>query len=376
MFKIAHINISAYRVLRILVLFMQHNTLSLSGLGQLLINDPLIAKVYTPETLLRYINTLQHMGCQFKRIYHQHQYQYQLQSYPFASQFSKAQMEGLWAFIQHLDATPLQQHLIKDNPWQVALQLFSKQLKYQCSIDNGTHNPTMDDVGLLQSNVITTIQTLLNNLALQSNNSSLLPTQPTLQVVLPMQCQQFKAYCQQGQLLQVQFKCKAISKIAPELQSTAVQGQLNTLTVAPWYVNDTDTEPKLYGYNWHTHTKIVLLISQIVSVKQLAQRCHSHVAVEDVNTPQQWVEFKLSGRLAKTYRPYPQEKCWLVNTEDKAWPQLMVRTPLPHPVAQEALIQRLLKYGQYCLLLEPYFIRTRLQQHIKLMTNPLGSCRC
>jgi predicted DNA-binding transcriptional regulator YafY len=365
MFKVAHINISAYRVLRILVLFMQHTTLSLSGLGQHLINDPLISRTYTPETLARYINTLSLMGCQFQRIYHQHQYQYQLQRHPFATQFNQAQLEGVLALATTLQATPNTPQSGNDDYRPVALQLFSKHLQAKVTKPDDTTLP-------LQTSVQDTIQGLLSTLALQAHNTKVAIKQSPLPAVSPTLCQQFNQYCQQGQLLQIDFKCLQPTNRITVLQHhpTLPTGQLQSLTLEPWYVSASNKEPTLYGYNWHTQAKVVLLLSHIVSVKQLAQRCQQYPR-EVANTTQQWVEFKLSGRLAKTYRPYPQEKTWFMDTTEQPSSQLMVQTPLPCPNAQDDLVQRLLKYGQHCLVLEPYFIRTRIEKHIRLMTTTL-----
>ena len=99
-------------------------------------------------------------------------------------------------------------------------------------------------------------------------------------------------------------------------------------------------EVYISGYNPISEQTHSIKLNQIVDIKQLPTKSQYN----EILLP---VSFKLKGNLAKVYRPYENEK--ITSTDEKS----NTITVTAHIDDNDALIKRLLKYGENCEVIYP-----------------------
>lgn len=90
-----NINISAYRVLYILLLLVQYRSLNAGELNRFLFENALIQRHYNTETLTKYVNTLREVGCDIPRASNRNDYCYELRRNPFPFELSHEEWDLL-----------------------------------------------------------------------------------------------------------------------------------------------------------------------------------------------------------------------------------------------------------------------------------------
>jgi predicted DNA-binding transcriptional regulator YafY len=152
--------------------------------------------------------------------------------------------------------------------------------------------------------------------------------------------------CQEGQRLEI------------NLANTDNLALSRHLLLDPIRVQQSGQQALLIGIQVDTGHTLRLPASRIERIHQLPSKVQ--VPVQTVTT-----SFRLYGRLAKTYRLYPGEK--ILQKTDKSI-DVLASTTNP-----DALILRLMKYGELCEVLTPGRIRSevlrRIQAHLRQLNG-------
>jgi predicted DNA-binding transcriptional regulator YafY len=130
------------------------------------------------------------------------------------------------------------------------------------------------------------------------------------------------------------------------------EGRLIPMEIDPFEVIQQDTRLYLLGVDRRVSQKIKLNLEKIHHVRQLPSK------VENRLQPIK-VVFALTGRVAKTYRPYPDELI-LESHDDHIVVQAKTCEHTP-------LLQRLLKYNIHCEVLAPSYVRQEMRQKIQAL---------
>ncbi len=293
------INISAFRLLYIYKLLSQAVELSIQDLNTHLINHPLIDRAVTSETLNKYIHTLRLFGCKIERLENQNQVFFRLSDHPLKPELSLLEMNALKNIAEILQQQPL----------SIYANQFSKLVPRLAVL------PDAPDSWLLNAFEVT----------LQSGLS-----QEDYQVV-----KQFQKYCFEGQVL--------------EIRHLNHDHTMEVKRIEPRQVIYEKKSLYLSGKDPLTHKKVRYALTQILSHRQLPHRVQSQPVKVSVT-------FKLTGRLAASYRPYPGES--IVSNEEG-----LTITHVTDEV--DVLIRRLLKYGPSCQILSPESARKEMLNQIE-----------
>lgn len=245
-----NINISAYRVLFILLMLVRYRSLNTMDLNRLLYENPLIGRVYNCETLTKYINTLREVGCHIPRSSSRNDYSYELSKTPFPLPLASEEVEVADKLLRLLAIQP-DECLYQD------YRDFLDQLSWAVEM------PSLE----------------------ASNAEDCKAAFPELQKRRE-QLNTYRRYCQEAFMLEIQYSNNGIETM---------------VYLEPHEAMERENRLWLIGYDQQTQQQISLDVAQIGKLKQMPSKNRRLVARTSV-------VFALYGRLAASYRLYPGEK--------------------------------------------------------------------
>lgn len=304
--KEPNINISAFRLMCLYKLLCQVQECSFADLNTYMVNHPYIGRTVSMETLNKYLQTLRMLGCRISRYEKNGQTVLRLDDHPLKPALKPEQMKALL----NIEAGQAQMPLrgIQSCLIQLAGKLYRLPKEYL--LPNG-----------------------------QIAGSNTLPMQPG--VDLELVCQ-FQKYCSEGQVL--------------EIRTDEVENDLKPILLEPQRVFYYRKRLYLMGIDPKTNRVVRYELEKIRVHRQLPSR----VKTQTLKTT---VAFKLTGRIAKSYRPYPGE-----TVMDKG--EFLLVTNRTDEIEQ--LLGRLMKYGPYCELISPPSVREEMRQRIDRLLSLLA----
>jgi predicted DNA-binding transcriptional regulator YafY len=301
-----NINVSAYRVLYILLMLVRYHRLSLLELNRHLFENPLIGRGYNNETISKYINTLRAGGCRIPRASNRNEYHYELCRNPFPLVLDAEETEVAGKLLAVLSRQP-DETLTRD---------------YRDFLEHLSWSVTLPDWSEEEDNP----PVLFHRLARRRGLMSL-----------------YRQYCRDAFHLCVRYQgdingetCR--ERLAPDWH------------VEPQEVIEREDEVILLALDCASGEPVSLDVERIESVRQLP------VKNRRINHSAMTVRFALYGRLAKGYRLYPEE--W---TTYRSRNEIHVKAKVRDV---EALLNRLMKYGSACRLLSPEKLREAMRERI------------
>lgn len=299
-----NMNVSAYRVLFILLMLVRYRSLNMMELNRHLSENPLIGRAYNSETLTKYINTLREVDCDIPRSTSRNDYSYELRRTPFPLQLEAGEL-------------------------QVAQKLFALLA-------------SQPDEGLFKG-----YQDFVEQLSWSSESAWLVDQELMAKVPLPelshrwAQFRTYRAYCQAAFTLEITYDS---------------EGKQTHLLLEPHEVVEREQRILLVGMDCHSQQQKSLDVESIRAVRQLPSKNRRPSSYTNVT-------FALYGRLAKSYRLYPDEKI-VYRSETEIHVKARV-------LETSGLMGRLLKYGNQCQVLYPECLRDSMRQHISALLNVL-----
>jgi predicted DNA-binding transcriptional regulator YafY len=299
------LNISAFRLLYIYFLLCQSEKLSTADLNTHLLNHAAIQRTFTKETLNKYLHTLQLFGCTILRFEEQGHTMYRLEDHPFKLECTSEDIMALRSVAG----------LLVQQPISALYKRFCHLSQRLCKMQQYQDAET----------------------ALKPELSLL----PEHSQQLLAQIDQFQKYCFEAQVLEI---CYETPQQVPKM-----------MLVEPHELINHKKRIYLVGNDPKTNQKVRYELSRIQTHGQLPSRVRSQI----VKTT---VVFRLSGRAAMNYRPYPGEN--IVQKED-----LLQVTHEADEV--ELLLRRLLKYGSHCQVVSPGWVREEMLNMIEHLIDSL-----
>ncbi len=300
-------NISAYRVLYILLLLVRHRALTLSELNAHLLENPIIGRAYNSETITKYINTLRQVGCEIPRANSRHNFHYKLLKNPFPLPVNEEELRAAHRLLEILTSHPDEElhvnyyNILRKVAWSVG--------------DDEKAALLFDTAPPLAGEEVQRNRDLLSR---------------------------YRTLCKDAQALEVTYR---------------VQGEeVVTLSLEPGRVVQEGSRLYLVGMDRRNYQKIKLNLESIQSVRQLPFKVQNRLRVVSV-------VFELTGRLARTYRLYPGETL-LVESPERI--RIKARTE-----DYQSLLNRLLKYGSYCEVISPTYVRHEMRAKVASMLAAL-----
>lgn len=310
-----NINISAYRVLYILLMLVRYRRLSLLELNRHLFENPLIGRGYNNETLSKYINTLRVSGCRIPRASNRNEYHYELLRNPFPLTLDAEEAEVAGKLLAVLSHQP-------DDTLTRDYRDFLERLSWSVTLPDW---PEAEDKPTA----------LFHRLTRRRDLMSL-----------------YRQYCRDAFHLCIRYQ--------GETNGETFQGPF-----APdWHVEPQDVierkdEIILLALDCASGEPVSLDVERIESVRQLP------VKNRRIHHPAMTVTFALYGRLAKGYRLYPEE--WITYQSGN---EIQVKAKVRDI---EALLNRLMKYGTACQLLSPEKLRETMRDRISALLSYLNA---
>ncbi len=310
----ANLNISAYRVLYILLLLIQYRSLSSVELNGFLYDNPLIHRVYNAETLTKYINTLREVGCRIPRSSSRNDYSYELLQNPFPIPLEPDEHEVL----RKLSALLARQG---DEALAEGYEELMRKLAW-----------SLDVPMALADHPAKAHATPGDGLALGANMEP-----PRLEGNL---VRTYRKYCRDMFVLAL--------TLAPEGH------RATELTLEPYEVVTHHGRAMLLGVDLRTREQQMVPLKDILSVRQLPTK--NRYQARHIN-----VVFALYGRLAGNYRLYPGEKI-ILRAEDRIHVKARV-------METSGLLNRLMKYGPACQVLSPVSLRETMRDRLSRLLS-------
>lgn len=354
------INISVYRVLRLLHLLSDSDGLCFEVVAQALSDDPLVQKSFHEETINNYLHTLKRSGLKWKRPHINNGLVYKLTERFIPTDWRDVDILAMKYLLRHVD--------ILNNPMD---QWIAKNTLEGWLLEALQNNP---DSSLEESKTrVKKVPKMVdgpNSLEL-SNGLSLQEEEDTLSEMIVRLIQ----YCKEEQWLKIELNVQeevGLPLIAQYLAkyhahqplSDGPNEQTLCIHIEPYELVMKDEMLCLWGYvkQWEALCQIPVKIIQ--SVRQEPGKARK--TVQPVS-----VKFRLTGRLAKTYRLYPGESILEENLSEEAegeisegWILIEAKT-----LDTDHLVKRLLKYHAQCEVIAPGFVRQKMIQQIdRLLT--------
>jgi|GEM_PF-1766160 len=304
----SNLNISAYRVLYILLMLVKYRRLDLMELNRHLYENPLIARGYNNETLTKYVNTLRWAGCRIPKASIRNEYHYELVKNPFPLQLSKEEIEIAGKLLNVL-SEQTDESLAKD------YRDFLDHLSW--SIDLPTWPECTPDYVAWMDN-----QRFFYELACRRK---LLNT--------------FRQYCQDAFHLELDYR-------------DSNSDVIHAMHVEPQEVIQREDILYLDAVDCHSQETVSLDLTRIENSRQLPsknRRTKSHLIAT----------FVVSGRLAQSYRLYADE--WIIYKNEG---ELHIKSKVDNV---DTFLDRLLKYGENCEVLAPTNLREMVRDRIKTL---------
>lgn len=294
-------NISAYRVLHILLHLVQHQGLNLVQLNHLLLQNALINKTFHEETVSGYINTLRKLGCQIQRPMSKNGFRYQLKTTPFPLNLDEEELHTIQKLFSIASSQPDEEVHIQ------LIELFQK-VKWALPV-------AMQDL-------------LMWDTEPSASHASVMKYRDLLR--------KYRKLCRDAQVLELSYQPDG-------------GGAIQQIQIEPNQVVQLGHRLYLLGVNCNDYQKLKVNLERIVAYRQLPSKIEHRL--KSVN-----VVFRLSGRLAKTYRLYPDE---IIVAKDRD--SVTVRAKTSDPAS---LLDRLMKYNTNCEVVSPDYVRQEMGQRI------------
>lgn len=243
-------NISAFRLLFIYRLLAQYGQLSFQELNDRLLAHPRIERVFTVETLQKYIYTLRRFGCHITRYEENDAVLYRLDAHPLKPVTTGPELEAARRIASSLSQRPLCEIYPRFR------QLFHRMT---------TAAATGDGTDALDEG----------------------PLPPDLSRSAHPELVRFQSYCADGQVLELRYKREGDEIPEPQL-------------VEPTEVVYVRRRFYLIGNCPRSQRKVRFELDRIISHRQLPSRVRAQAVRLNVT-------FRLTGRLMRNYRPYPGE---------------------------------------------------------------------
>jgi predicted DNA-binding transcriptional regulator YafY len=296
-----NINISAYRVLYILLALVQYRSLNMIELNRCLFENSAIRRIYNTETLTKYINTLREVGCDIPRSSSRTDYNYELRKHPFRLTLDEGEARVADQLLRSLSTSP-DERLYQD--YQDFLEWFSWFLEFQ-KPENSKN---------------------------ASKVTVLFPELEARRATRTM----YRQYCRDAFTLQI--------KYLPEQADAARE-----ILLEPHDVLEHGSRLFLLGLDVQTQEQVMLNIERIEYCRQLPSK-------NKRPAPQTTVIFTLFDRLAKNYRLYPDEKVIYRGAAELQIKARVSRT--------DDFVNRLMKYGPLCEVISPNTLRENIKNRI------------
>ncbi|MBX2860446.1 MAG: WYL domain-containing protein [Vampirovibrio sp.] len=295
-----NVSVSAYRVLYILLLLVRHRNLTLVELNGYLSENKYIRRPYNGETITKYINTLRKAGCAIPRA----NSGYQLLKAPMPLSFEEEQLSVAHKLLMLLSTNP-------DEDLHVSYQALLKKVLWVLGEDQQ------------QQFVLDTATPI----CFGSRKSKI---------------SEYKELCKDSLLLEIQYKQSASHNERYMLE--------------PIRVTQEDRAVYLVGIERTSHMQRKLNLDKILSLKQLPYKTQSQ--------PKPFTaSFRLTGRLACSYRLYPGET---IESESKN--EIVIKSQFDDGSMD---LKRLLKYGSQCEVLSPEPARMQMKTLIASLSMPM-----
>ncbi len=309
-----NINISAHRVLFLLLMLIRYRSLNVDELNRHLFDHPGIQRAYPSETMTKYINTLREVGCMIPRSTARNDYSYELQRNPFPLTLTETEHVLLHQLFSILSRQPN----VSDyrELWE--------QLCWCCVL------PTEEPLSVSMSSLSSAFTPQLNS------------TVPVwIRKKEDYQC--YLRYCQESYTIELYFH--------DDTEEDPVY-----ILFEPYEVIERSNEIILLGLDKQSQRQRELQVQRILWSRQLPTKNHRSIL-------RTVVVFALYGRLAKRYRPYPDER--IVYSSETT---LHVKSKVADT---SALVRRLLKYGESCEILSPDHLRNHMEVHLTQLLDHL-----
>ncbi|MBY0450494.1 MAG: WYL domain-containing protein [Cyanobacteria bacterium] len=316
-FEANNICVSAYRVMFLLQRLVQYQALGIPDINTALEENPLIGRSFNNETITKYMNTLRYLGCCIPRASNANRFSYQLLQNPFPLQLNEEAWQTLLQLGKQMSEDP------DERFYQQLLQFLARVAWYL----SPRHQ---SDVALIQQ-------------ASENFTNPLLRQQRQLM-------RQYQSLCRQGQVLEIDYWVEGATPVA--------------LMVEPRQVVIVARQLQLVGLDWSTQEEVRLNIEKIRRCRQLPFRAQKAGRRRSVI-------FQVSGRLARNYRPYPDETVEPVSlASDGSVACLRVK----HKTDDVgALLNRLMKYGPLCEVLSPASARGEMSKRVAILWARLNT---
>lgn len=292
----ATFNISAYRVLYILLLLVQHRSLSLSLLNQFFMENPLISRAYNSETITKYINTLRKLDCRIPKAGNANNFSYELLKHPFPLVLTDAEVKAAQQLLYLLASQP-------DEELHIRYYQFLQTVAWAISDE-------------AQETMLFDIEQLFLSPSLQKKRQLLAF---------------YKKLCREALVLEINYHRDEndIARFILEPNRVLMDGR----------------GIFLLGVNTLNYQMVKLNLEKIVSCKQLPFKSQNRL--KEIT-----VVFELKNRMARTYRLYPGETIVMQSPEAL---QVKIKTD-----DDSSLIRRLAKYGDQCEIIAPQSMREQM----------------
>ncbi len=298
-------SLTAYRTLYILLLLMEGQKLSLNEINKKLLENPLIKKEYSYDTLLKNIKTIRLAGYEISRPSHKNDHTYVLTEQPLLVLFSEEELSS-----SRLLLSLLEQH---QNP-----ELY---LTYSCLLEKLLHNFKNS-----------------NGIQRQLMKEHSVPSKKAIKKQKYLQ--KYKKLCADKQILKLTYITDENLK--------------KNLEIDPHYIIESNSIFYLVGTEHKTKKGCHVELSQIIETSQLPLKGKTSLHLT-------LVKFRLLGSLARTFYPYPDDK--VISQKNET---LIIETKTENT---DLLFKRVLGYGSNCIVLSPPNFKKRVKEQIQSLLS-------
>jgi len=310
------ISSTAYRIL-LLLLYLNENPYSANQLNEIFSKDEYVARYFSKDVILKYISTLRFAGYKISKPGLANNYSYELNKSPVSANLTENQIKVLAV----MDGYVKSFHQIK------MVEKYKNFLRKVKKIIPDEQ-----------------VEALNNELKNQEENP----------------CEDFSRHNDFADLIKKvehfkEEKCRVMIKY--KLFDTKEEKQI---VLELKNIKYDKTEVYLSGYNPVVGQTQLIKFGQIVEIRHLPTKSQYGQMLFPVI-------YKLSGQLAKGYRPYENEK--ITETSEKT----NSITVTAYTEDQDMLLSRLMRYGEYCEVLYPKRARDSI---IKMINKTLDNYDC
>jgi len=301
--KSLKISSTAYRVMLILYL-LNKDTNTLDELIEKLSNDAIVSRTFSKDVILKYINTLRYSGFEITRLRSQVIHIYQLKKAPILLNLTYDELKTAALVSNYVE------ELYQSNLSSFFNKAMEKISRFLTEEDLNIYNNHKQDSKLDLKNIYKNYALLIELL---------------------------EQYCIDKQTIQILYSSN--------------DKQKQKITLEPECIEYKGKKVYIYGTNPVICHKQYIQLDYIKSIKQLPSK------LRNINVDYQ-VTFKLSGKLAKSYRLYEKETI----IEYKNIPPSIIVSATVSDI--NSVLLRLMRYGHYCEVLSPAHARNKMSEII------------